>query len=518
MKAKRFLSVLLALVLCFSLFAISASADITNTTTGTYKLHLTLYSGTTAQQVTNSTVTGKQDTTVTGTPIADYAFAIYAVGDTETSTTPAATAKPVAVGKTGAKDDVIWATNNKGRYLVVPATAGNVELTDGTTVTVPAQPTQVTGTPVSFLVDLPRTDPEDRTKTTMMNDVYTYPKVFVDSGTPTVSKQVAKGTAGTFGQLANIFSANNEVATWKVTVQVPAAVTSYQKFELTDTMDKRLSDITANDIVVTTKGEATTLTLGTDYTATIKTLNNCKKFVLTFTAEGIKKLDTDVTVKYTTTIVLTDAKVKYGKEEGKIGNHVVLSYADFTGTPGTADNTPNEHGDDPTPTTPGDPSTTPDPSTDTWDPTPNPGDTTNSDDPYVYTGKIDIIKVGSNATTVGLKGAEFTLTNATFTANATTGDDGTFVFKGLENGTYTLTETKAPVGYELNTTPKTITIEDGVVKTVDAAAVTDIVVKFVNIPKTDLPLTGGMGVTLFAVLGISLAAAGVFLLKSKRYE
>lgn len=517
MKAKRFLSVLLALVLCFSLFAISASADITNTTTGTYRLHLTLYSGTTAQQVTNSTVTGKQDTTVTGTPIADYAFAIYAVDNTETSTTPTATAKPVAVGKTGAKDDVIWATNNKGRYLVVPATEGNVELTDGTTVTVPAQPTQVTGIPVSFLVDLPRTDPENRTETTMMNDVYTYPKVVVDSGTPTVSKQVAKGTAGTFGQLANIFSANNEVATWKVTVQVPEAVTSYQKFELTDTMDKRLSDISA--ITVKTKNGATLLAEDTDYSKSdLKTLTNCKKFVITFTPTGIAKLGTNVTVEYTTKIDTTNAAVLYGKDDGKLGNHVILSYADYTGTPGTADNTPDKSSDDPTPTTPGDPSTTPDPSTDTWDPTPNPGDTTNSDDPYVYTGKIDIIKVGSDATTVGLKGAEFTLTNGTFTASATTGDDGKFVFKGLENGTYTLKETKAPVGYELNITPKTITIEDGVVKTVDAAAVTDIVVKFVNIPKTDLPLTGGMGVTLFAVLGISLAAAGVFLLKSKRYE
>ena len=104
------------------------------------------------------------------------------------------------------------------------------------------------------------------------------------------------------------------------------------------------------------------------------------------------------------------------------------------------------------------------------------------------------------------------------------GDDGVVRFNGLAAGTYTLTELKAPNGYNLLKEPITITINCALPETAEGnctwsvstgnATVENGIVKITveNKTGTELPETGGMGTTMFYVVGGLLVAAAVVLL------
>lgn len=94
-----------------------------------------------------------------------------------------------------------------------------------------------------------------------------------------------------------------------------------------------------------------------------------------------------------------------------------------------------------------------------------------------------------------------------------TGSDGKLdeAFKGLANGTYTLVESTIPDGYnKLEDTVVTIA-DDNV--TINNLSQTKTVI---NNAGSELPSTGGMGTTLFYVLGTVLVAAAGILLVSRR--
>lgn len=127
------------------------------------------------------------------------------------------------------------------------------------------------------------------------------------------------------------------------------------------------------------------------------------------------------------------------------------------------------------------------------------------------------------------------------TNQITTPKDGVIVVKGVKAGTYKITETTAPAGYNQLTGSVTVTAvktgqtsthtivyldENGnIVNTktdkttevkvdIDNIAATALVV--VNKAGTELPSTGGMGTTIFYVLGSALVLGAVVLLVTKK--
>ncbi|MCD8354150.1 MAG: isopeptide-forming domain-containing fimbrial protein [Clostridiales bacterium] len=190
---------------------------------------------------------------------------------------------------------------------------------------------------------------------------------------------------------------------------------------------------------------------------------------------------------------------------------------------------------------------------------------------YVFTYELDGTKVdadsydsASSSYTTTLADAEFNLTkteNSTTyyvqldsnykitgwtatKADATTiksGTDGTFKVIGLDAGTYSLNETKAPAGYNLLENPIAIVITAGLTSTetgtasddldtistltitvndadpVDGTTSTGVVTITVeNNAGATLPTTGGIGTTIFYIVGSVLVLGAVVLLITRK--
>lgn len=195
------------------------------------------------------------------------------------------------------------------------------------------------------------------------------------------------------------------------------------------------------------------------------------------------------------------------------------------------------------------------------------GDGTNNtgktpeDKVIVFTYEFDTLKVDSADTTKKLQGAEFTLQNeagkyakvengifqgwvdAAEASTLTTDENGLIAIKGMEGGTYTIIETKAPTDYNLPSQPFTVTLTaqkeltqnwnttaSDVLKnfsgTVNNSTATDnanisvdgytatLTVK--NTKGAELPETGGIGTKLFYVGGGALVLASAVILISKK--
>ena len=125
------------------------------------------------------------------------------------------------------------------------------------------------------------------------------------------------------------------------------------------------------------------------------------------------------------------------------------------------------------------------------------------------------------------------------TKQITTPADGVIVVKGVKSGRYEITEFKAPDGYNKLTTPVTVeavkTSSTTTSKTVyldengnvtNETTATEVKVELANIAATavvvvnkagtELPSTGGMGTTIFYILGSILVVAAVVLLVTKK--
>ena len=189
----------------------------------------------------------------------------------------------------------------------------------------------------------------------------------------------------------------------------------------------------------------------------------------------------------------------------------------------------------------------------------NPSDSTKTDttttvEETVYTSKIVIDKYEKGATDTKLEGAEFvlcrkapnnepqfaTVLNGIQNANqkdiqiqyykwdkitktvtwvdtiaeatkVTTDNKGAASFDGLADGEYLLVETKAPAGYNRMTTGQIVVVKGGTTE-----AQLSVTAKVENQAGTELPSTGGVGTTVFYVLGAVLVLGAVVLLVTKK--
>ena len=160
-----------------------------------------------------------------------------------------------------------------------------------------------------------------------------------------------------------------------------------------------------------------------------------------------------------------------------------------------------------------------------------------------YTWDVDVLKYTKNGETeTALAGAKFTLSKSADGSSpialvskgnnvyrvAKTGETGTvteittdatgkFTIQGLDADTYYLTETAAPAGYNKLAGAVTIVIgENGVVNgTTEAPQGVD-EVKVLNQSGTELPSTGGIGTTIFYIVGGVLVVGAVVLLVTKK--
>ena len=165
---------------------------------------------------------------------------------------------------------------------------------------------------------------------------------------------------------------------------------------------------------------------------------------------------------------------------------------------------------------------------------------TQTDTNKVYTYGMQITKTDVDEVAIPNGGAEFTLSlndeilyfvktaDGTYylanegdadgeaTTNLVVDNNSVLRIYGLDTGTYSLTETKAPDGYYKATTPKTITITDeadGVDGILDNGDGTGIYkANFQNSSAFQLPTTGGMGTVIFAAGGIVFIGLGIVLL------
>jgi fimbrial isopeptide formation D2 family protein/LPXTG-motif cell wall-anchored protein len=191
------------------------------------------------------------------------------------------------------------------------------------------------------------------------------------------------------------------------------------------------------------------------------------------------------------------------------------------------------------------------------------GDNNTNDTPHdkviVFTYGLDVTKVDSKNTETKLKDAEFKLKNsdgkwATITDGKVTGwadtelqgsvlksdESGKFKVEGLDDGEYTLKETKAPAGYNLPADGFSVTLTattannqawDGtagkaltnLAVTVDQTSGTGDVdtglgaITIKNTQGSSLPSTGGMGTVLLYVAGIAVfVLAGATLVMALR--
>lgn len=155
-----------------------------------------------------------------------------------------------------------------------------------------------------------------------------------------------------------------------------------------------------------------------------------------------------------------------------------------------------------------------------------------ADNTIITNGQFSFTK--TDAQGKALAGAEFKIegqngASTPSTATETSGSNGTVTFKGLADGTYKVTETNVPAGFQQNLKAAfTVTIANGKAVKYAGADIWGLApsaevsgnytYKVKNVKNvTQLPLTGAAGTTLFTVVALLVAGAGVTVaLKSRQ--
>lgn len=306
---------------------------------------------------------------------------------------------------------------------------------------------------------------------------------------PTIEKKVQEDSDGSWGDVndADI----GQTVNFQSTV---SAKPGARKYVVHDKMDAALE---FGGVTSITAG-STTLTAGGDYTVVTTGLTDGCTFHIVFTQTYLDSITADTKIVINYTAKLTSNAVA---GTGYV-NKTWLDYGD------------NQHTEQDTTTT--------------------------------YTWKLPIYKYHMDGETQkALAGAEFILykgsgeskvyaqvtqgkltgwtTNKTDATKLVSGDDGMIAVEGLDADTYYLEETKAPGGYNKLAGPVKVEISHTVsdegahmTNTLKQDATDVAKVEIENKSGTELPSTGGIGTTIFYVLGSILVIGAVVLLIVKK--
>lgn len=331
----------------------------------------------------------------------------------------------------------------------------------------------------------------------VVNDVTTEPKDSV----PSVDKSVTEG-----GKNADDFNIGDTV-TFILTATLGDNLNQYNTYNVI------FHDTMANSL---TFKEYVSATLDGKDVKNNFTMNQ-KDQALTFTCNDVKALGakdgSEIVITYTATLNNTAEIGQPGNE-----NKVYLEYSNNPNVGGTG-NTPE-------------------------------------DKVLVFTYELDVTKIDGTDNNKKLESAEFKLQNAENNKWVTVDTDGKVtgwvdneangsvltsdangLFKviGLDAGNYSLKETKAPAGYNLLDKPIAIEIAATLNTAEDQAALNELTIKVdngtaengaldtgivgtnvENKAGTTLPETGGIGTTIFYVVGGLLVLAAIVLLVTKK--
>lgn len=323
-----------------------------------------------------------------------------------------------------------------------------------------------------------------------------------NSRLPEPKKEVKKRDGSWTADDGGTWSIDMEDVVWKVSTDIPADIRTYQKYTITDVIDTRLDfELTDTSVVV---DENLGLEKNTDYTISYD--ETTRTLTVDVTKSGMAKL----------------SAIPY------VANNKAFNFEFVTQINATAE-------------------------VDTYIPNQavfhytNGYDVSNdieTDIPKVKTGGIRILKVDAE-TERPLQGVEFTLRdcngNEVFVTKVANGEyvvdadstsstvatntNGTILVKGLhytendvcvytESGQnqYTLTETKTNNNYQLLTDPVKIVVKEG-----SSNVENTVIIK--NVHQVELPLTGGIGATIFTIIGslfFAIAGASIIFYRRKK--
>lgn len=352
-------------------------------------------------------------------------------------------------------------------------------------------------------------------------------EVSTKEGVPSLDKQVEEknDTTGTssWGEYADYDV--NDVIAYKLVGTVSEKYAEYDSYfyRFNDSMDKGLT-YNEDAKVYVVNGESKVDV--TEYFTIVSTENAESGFKNGFTATSNLKEIPDVTIGATTEILVEyTATLNEYALKGEPGNDNI-AYLEYENNPyheADGDNNPD------TPNEPEEPGETP------------------KDITIVYTFSTVVNKVDKDG--AALEGAGFTLYKWSAEASdyLAVGEElkgdalTTFVFEGVDSGKYKIVETTVPAGYNKcddvefevvaeysddedaqleNLIVKNAAgeiVSEGETATFSAVLATGIVsTDIVNLTGAELPGTGGIGTTIFYIVGSVLVLAAVVLLVTKK--
>lgn len=243
------------------------------------------------------------------------------------------------------------------------------------------------------------------------------------------------------------------------------------------------------------------LSMTTDYSVETTNLESTDPkctFHINFTKELCDRLEANDTITVAYSATLND-KAVIGNNENTNTNKTLLSYGDSQKTTEVTTNTKTFK-------------------MDVFKYTENRNDKTKKDG---LAGAVFTLRKEGETNTINFVKEKTDENNVDIYRVANTGDasiktnkSGKFTIKGLGAGTYYLTETKQPDGYNKLKNPVTVVIDENGEVTVGGTEVTQ--VEVLNKTGTVLPSTGGTGTTMIYLVGAVLVLGSGVVLATKR--